>query len=303
MKSCPPDMPSSNQSRLSVDVIDVRSETIPDVSNKSSRLTAQSHIRMRYALKQAANSRSQQQMVGTACFVGGTTLAVVAGSLLTLDSASQVSDTVMLEGPDALEMTGSQKASMVLSEPVSAVRPSVQLSELPSPVVRFSGTRQATEQMPTAESARLVTYKVQIGRQLSQVELKLVGLRQHLALDAYEKSFIDQLLDQDARYQSQLQQLKAIDIEMALEAGKTNGDQVRLAELNRRAQRAQVQLRQVAQAVLARHMTHAQGAVVQEPLYQHLLTQLTDYTHEHKVLRLRQENVEVAKAQLEKRYT
>lgn len=152
---------------------------------------------------------------------------------------------------------------------------------------------------PISNPALLTDTQVEVGQRLNTVELKLLGLQRHLALNVYEISFIDQLLEQDSRYQNQLQDLKAIDAEIALEMTNRTVDQARLSQLKQQFYRQNARLQQKAQAILAHHLTVSQSSISsdtlqQEPLYQRLLAQLTDYTHEHKVLLARQENVEIA---------
>ncbi|MEM1250942.1 MAG: hypothetical protein AAGI69_00820 [Cyanobacteria bacterium P01_H01_bin.21] len=169
---------------------------------------------------------------------------------------------------------------------------------LPAPIwPRFSKliqTRQPvkTETRPLAMT-RLESHQRELHRRSNDVESQLLAIQELLSLPSYGTSFADRLLDDDDVYQTKLQQLRLLEAEIhtALE----RSDETTVNQLKTRLQRADRELRRLAQKQLRRYIEQAQATSTlglwQEPMYQESLRWLMEHTHERHLLKARQQTL------------
>lgn len=188
--------------------------------------------------------------------------------------------------------------SVLADDPINSVAPVKPTAASP----RFSKFRRQVQDLikkdvqPSAVSqsiARLENHRRELHRHSNEVESQLLGLQQLLSMQSYGTSFADRLLDEDDLYQTKLQQLQTLesDIHIAIE----QADTATLNQLKNRLQRADQDLRQIAQHKLQQYIQQAQGqstlGLWQEPMYQQSLRWLMEHTHERHLLNARQQTL------------
>lgn len=139
--------------------------------------------------------------------------------------------------------------------------------------------------------ARLREHRRQLHRHSNDVEYQLLGIQQLLSLQAYGNSFADHLLTEHGGYQSKLQQVRhlEVDIHRAIE----QDDATSLGQLQFQLQSLDQELRILAQQQLQQYIKQAPGksGLWQEPMYLASLEWLMQYTHERHLLKARQQTL------------
>ncbi|MEM8614923.1 MAG: hypothetical protein AAGF93_23160 [Cyanobacteria bacterium P01_H01_bin.105] len=164
---------------------------------------------------------------------------------------------------------------------------------------RFSQLKSRAQQLlktqaapaPNLSIVRLENHRRELHRRSNEVESQLLGVQQLLSIQSYGNSFADQLLNENDAYQTQLQQLQALEAKMhtAIE----QSDMARLSQLQNRLQSTDQELWQIAQKQLEHYMEQAQTTSTlglwQEPMYRESLRWLMEHTHQRHLLKARQQ--------------
>lgn len=141
-------------------------------------------------------------------------------------------------------------------------------------------------------------------QQLSQQFASTTSL---LALQPDEVNQITNLLQTDANYQHQLQQLQSLENAIADEFSSPDLDNTQLGELYAGYYQIENQLRQIAQTILADHMYVASlespDPLWQEVSYQQPLQELIDLSHQHHMLLMEQSTLDQIAIKLTERRT
>ena len=141
-------------------------------------------------------------------------------------------------------------------------------------------------------------------QQLSQQFASTTSL---LALQPDEVNHITNLLQADANYQHQLQQLQSLENAIADEFSSPDLDNTQLGELYAGYYQIENQLRQIAQSVLADHIYVASlespDPLWQEAAYQQPLQELIDLSHQHHMLMMEQSTLDQIAIKLTERRT
>ncbi len=157
-------------------------------------------------------------------------------------------------------------------------------------IQRLLDTRLADASLP---ANRLDDHRRGLHRRSNEVESKLLGLQQLLSIQSYGTSFADRLLDEDATYQTKLQQLQTLEADM--HTALAQGNETGLNQLKNRLQQTDKELRQLAQNRLQQYMQQAQGestlGLWQEPMYRQSLRWLMEYTHERHLIQAQQQTL------------
>lgn len=140
-----------------------------------------------------------------------------------------------------------------------------------------------------------------------QLEQKFDDVASVLALQPDEVGYISSLLHTDAAYQGHLQQLQALESNIANEFSNPEINTTQLGELYAGYYQIESQLRQIAQNALADYVYVAsqQSAdpIWQEASYQAPLQELVDLSHQHQMLVIEQSTLNQIEAKLTERRT
>ena len=140
-----------------------------------------------------------------------------------------------------------------------------------------------------------------------QLEQKFSNVTSILALQSDEVDQITNLLQTNAAYQSQLQQLHRLEDDIAVEFSNPELDNTHLQELYAAYYQVENQLRQTAQVVLADHIYAASlespDPIWQEAGYEVPLQQLMDLAHQHQMLEMEQKTLNRVATKLTERRT
>ncbi|MFG6099670.1 hypothetical protein SPB21_30790 [Leptothoe sp. ISB3NOV94-8A] len=139
-----------------------------------------------------------------------------------------------------------------------------------------------------------------------QLQQKLSNVTSILALDSDEVNYISHLLVTDRVYQEQLQQLKALETDIAVEFSNPDLDNTQLGELYAAYYQLEGQLRQTAQVILADYAYVASlqspDPLWQEAAYEAPLQELMDISHHRQMLVIEQQTLDqIAKKLTERR--
>ncbi|MBF2001970.1 MAG: hypothetical protein IGS38_14760 [Synechococcales cyanobacterium M58_A2018_015] len=156
-----------------------------------------------------------------------------------------------------------------------------QITDLRQQVREFRQQHNLTNQ--DAQIREFASRTAEIAKQRAELEGKLAEARDHyselqqrMAMQPNE-SVAMTLLSKDSPYLNVLQQLRAIDTEIAQELGRLDIDRDRVQQLAVRYQATQNQLYQEAPMVLQRHLTNPQSnlqdPIFQDPTYLNLIQQ------------------------------
>lgn len=193
------------------------------------------------------------------------------------------------------------------------------LPQLQAQVRETRAQMQVFQEKHTAQNLQthrsILAYRAtDLAKQQAELELRAHQLNQQaqnlaaaLALQPDEVTQVVNLLQTDANYQAQLQQLQAIEQKIATEYSTPDLSGEGLSAAYAEYYEAESQLRREAQAVLADYVAAA-GATSADPLwqensYQYSLQQLIDLAHQRQMLAVEQNTLAVTEAQLTERRT
>ena len=156
-------------------------------------------------------------------------------------------------------------------------------------------------------SSALASNQAELTVRSQQLEQKFSSVVSILALQPDEISQITNLLQTNADYQGQLQQLRGLQGKIAVEFSNPDLDSTHLQELYTAYYQIEGQLRQTAQVILANHIYAASlespDPLWQEASYEAPLQQLIDLAHHHQMLVLEQQTINQIAAKLAEQRT
>lgn len=140
-----------------------------------------------------------------------------------------------------------------------------------------------------------------------QLDQKFSDTTAILALHQDEIIYLTNLLQTDAQYQTQLQQLKTLENDIAVEFSEPDLDNTQLQELYAAYYQSESQLRQTAQSVLSDYI-YATSLESPDPLWQEAsyiesLQELIDLSHQNQMLVMEQQTLDLIATKLSVRRT
>ena len=179
-----------------------------------------------------------------------------------------------------------------VSAPVETTPVSVEAAPIWPRFSKFIQTRRPAKNATRPLAiARLERHQRELHRRSNDVESQLLAIQELLSLESYGTSFADRLLDDDDTYQTKLQQLHQLEAE--IHTALKRSDETTVNQLKTRLQRAERELRRLAQNQLRRYIEQAQASSTlglwQEPMYRESLRWLMEHTHERHLLKARQQ--------------
>lgn len=156
-------------------------------------------------------------------------------------------------------------------------------------------------------SSDLASRQAELMVRSQQLNQKFSNVTSVLALQPDEVGHITNLLQTDAAYQQQLQQLQVLENDIAVEFSNPDLDNTHLGELYAVYYQIENQLRHTAQAVLADYVYAASlespDPFWQEVSYQAPLQELIDLSHQHQMLKIEQQTLNQIATKLTERRT
>lgn len=156
-------------------------------------------------------------------------------------------------------------------------------------------------------SSNVVRRQAELEVRSQQLTQQFASLTSALALQPDEANYIASLLKTDTAYQTSLQQLQALERNLAVEYSNPDLDNSQLEGLYSEYAQGAEQLRQIAQTVLAKYISAASvespDPLWQEDSYQTLLQELMDLSHLRQMLVVEQNTLAQMEEQLTQRRT
>lgn len=156
-------------------------------------------------------------------------------------------------------------------------------------------------------SSDVVRRQAELEVRSQQLTQQFASLTSALALQPEEANYIASLLKTDTAYQSSLQQLQALERNLAIEYSNPDLDNSQLEGLYTEYAQGAEQLRRIAQTVLAKYVSAASvessDPLWQEDSYQTLLQELMDLSHLRQMLVVEQNTLAQMEEQLTQRRT
>jgi uncharacterized protein involved in exopolysaccharide biosynthesis len=156
-------------------------------------------------------------------------------------------------------------------------------------------------------SSDLANRQAELMVRSQQLNQKVSNVTSILALQPDEVSYISDLLQTDAKYQSQLQQLQILENDIAIEFSNPDLDNTQLRELYATYYQIENQLRYTAQVVLADYIDavslESPDPLWQEATYTDTLQELMDLSHQQQMLAMEQNTLHQIAVKLTERRT
>ncbi|WP_416670316.1 GumC family protein [Egbenema bharatensis] len=156
----------------------------------------------------------------------------------------------------------------------------------------------------STRAAEVAQQQAEITGKQAEARQKLNELQARMALSP-EESIAQTLLEQDSRYQSQLQQFRQLDRQIAMGLSTYRAAGTDLAALEEQHRGLVEKLHEEAGQVLARHINHPeanlQDPVFQDPALLELLQQAIGTIHYLNILEIRQQTIQQAETEITER--
>ncbi len=140
-----------------------------------------------------------------------------------------------------------------------------------------------------------------------QLDQKFANTLDILALHPDEVNYITSLLQTDGQYQTQLQQIQAVENDIAIEFSTPDLDNTQLQELYTAYYQIENKLRQTAQTVLADYIyvtsLESPDPLWQEATYLESLQELMDLSHQDQMITMEQQTLDLIATKLTDRRT
>ena len=156
-------------------------------------------------------------------------------------------------------------------------------------------------------SSDLANRQAELKVRSQKLDQEIANVVSILALQPDEVSYFTELLQTDTQYQNQLQQLQALEQDIAVEFSTPDLDDTQLGELYASYAQIENQLRYTAQIVLADYVhaasVESSDPLWQEPTYGDSLQELMDLSHQQQMLAIEQHTLSQIAAKLTERRT